>query len=408
MSLMDNQLAGQQKTSWLMLAAGLAVGFVGLQLFVAGPMSREIQQMRRDLAQVERRMNNLVGARDAVADANTLLAGLQTQQAQIEAARESLQSIRKLQGDLIDEAGRNPAAARSLGLVKSLHARLIDQKLATELADSSFEQMKSLQDRVTAEVESNLLASKALDEFVALKEQVNGQADSLEQSQAVLSQFIQLAHQLRGQSAGIAEARMSLDGLEALKAGISEAARDLEVAQAVSAQLVSLEEQLAQGGEQATLASQQADRLIGLSETLAQDLDIGKSGENLAALLQLQKQVSEQSPRIADAIDTLEVLSGFQDEFAAQIQVLDEMRRDLVEISLMQTTLGKVTRMLQPLTELGNLRRLTDQEMRQVARSILEGRTTTRVSKNAEESTEVGSDTVSKEPIANAELVHIE
>ena len=62
------------------------------------------------------------------------------------------------------------------------------------------------------------------------------------------------------------------------------------------------------------------------------------------------------------------------------------MRRSLIEIGMMETTVSRVSRMMKPLVELGNLRRLSDDEMRQAARSILDGRTATRVSKNSMES----------------------
>ena len=62
------------------------------------------------------------------------------------------------------------------------------------------------------------------------------------------------------------------------------------------------------------------------------------------------------------------------------------MRRSLIEIGMMETTVSRVARMMKPLVELGNLRRLSDDEMRQAARSILDGRTATRVSKNTVES----------------------
>jgi hypothetical protein len=53
-----------------------------------------------------------------------------------------------------------------------------------------------------------------------------------------------------------------------------------------------------------------------------------------------------------------------------------------MEISMMENTLMKVSRMMKPLAELGNLRRLSDDELRQAARLILDGRTATRLSKN--------------------------
>jgi hypothetical protein len=124
--------------------------------------------------------------------------------------------------------------------------------------------------------------------------------------------------------------------------------------------------------------------MLKIQEKLVGDqLDIATSLQNLDGMLKMQTRLANQSRTVADAIQTLELLSGFRDEIAAQIQSLGELRHDLVEISLMETSVAKVARMMKPLVELGNLRRLSDDEVRHAARSILEGRTTTRVSKNS-------------------------
>jgi len=99
-----------------------------------------------------------------------------------------------------------------------------------------------------------------------------------------------------------------------------------------------------------------------------------------------------QTRNIADAVQTLEVLSGFQDEFVSQSQVISEMHRSLMEISLMESTLTKVSRMMKPLVELGNLRRLNEDELRSAARLILDQRTATRLSKNSTDSSTRSND----------------
>ena len=79
----ENQLADQQKQSWAMLVVGVTVGFVGLHFLMARPMAKELERMQQDLTQVEQRMQDLVGARDEVWEANSLLASLKAQQGQI-------------------------------------------------------------------------------------------------------------------------------------------------------------------------------------------------------------------------------------------------------------------------------------------------------------------------------------
>jgi len=95
MRSIENQLAEQQKQSWVMLVAGMTLGFIGLHFMMARPLVRQIERMQTELTQVEQRMKDLVGVRDEVWEANSLLSSLKAQQAQITDARTALQAIRE-------------------------------------------------------------------------------------------------------------------------------------------------------------------------------------------------------------------------------------------------------------------------------------------------------------------------
>jgi hypothetical protein len=52
------------------------------------------------------------------------------------------------------------------------------------------------------------------------------------------------------------------------------------------------------------------------------------------------------------------------------------MREGLLQIVLLEGTLGRVAKLLEPLAQIANVRRLSDRELREAARSILENRST--------------------------------
>ncbi|HET6425442.1 MAG TPA: hypothetical protein VFG20_17270, partial [Planctomycetaceae bacterium] len=139
---------------------------------------------------------------------------------------------------------------------------------------------------------------------------------------------------------------------------------------------------LAEQASMTEIAANQADKLIILNGKLAGEfLDLEMAESNLNGLITVEKKLAGQSQSVADAIQSLEVLTAFQDEFATQIQVLGEMRKSLIEIGLMEKSVAKAVRMLEPLLELGNVRRMSDTELRNAAKVILDNRTT-RVSSN--------------------------
>ena len=61
-----------------------------------------------------------------------------------------------------------------------------------------------------------------------------------------------------------------------------------------------------------------------------------------------------------------------QHEFQKQIRSLDSMRRTLMDFILMENTFVRAVRVLQPLLELGNLRHLNEDQLRQIARAMSE------------------------------------
>ena len=383
----ETQLADQQKQSWAMLVFGITLGFVGLHFLMARPMAREMERMQKDLTLVEQRMQDLVGARDDVWETNSLLSSLKAQQGQTEEARLALQSIRQLRGSLVDEASHNGEAAKALELAAKLQSRLIEQRPATEAAETVLEQMQVVESRLVAQHETNESAAKTLGELIAIKTTVRTQAEDVELARESLNQMVRIGQELREQNDGLVLAATGLKGLANLKTGLTNAAENLEVAQSVSDQLVALELRLAEGGQQAELATERAASLITLKNQLnGEDLNLVASQQNLDGMLQMQKSLASQSKSVVSAIQALELLGGFHDEFVTQIQVLGEMRRSLLDISLMETTITRVSQMMKPLVELGNLRHLSDEELRQAARLILDGRTATRVTKNAMDS----------------------
>ncbi|HQX52634.1 MAG TPA: hypothetical protein PLR25_22125, partial [Planctomycetaceae bacterium] len=63
-------------------------------------------------------------------------------------------------------------------------------------------------------------------------------------------------------------------------------------------------------------------------------------------------------------------------ELANHVKSLEGVRRTMMDIAMMESTLGRVAQVIEPLTQIGNLRRLSDDEVREAARVILDRRVT--------------------------------
>jgi hypothetical protein len=90
----------------------------------------------------------------------------------------------------------------------------------------------------------------------------------------------------------------------------------------------------------------------------------------------MNNNLAAKSDEVVSAVQTLEILQDFRAEVSRQVESLQDIRRSLTEIAMLETAVGRAVRVLEPLVNIGNLRRLTDEEVRAAARTVLESRST--------------------------------
>ncbi len=99
----------------------------------------------------------------------------------------------------------------------------------------------------------------------------------------------------------------------------------------------------------------------------AQATKIEKADTTLDQLFQLQDSVLAQSDSVVDAIETLELSVDMQKQMYHARDTMDGIRRMMTEIVIMEPTVRQAMQILQPLSALGNLRRLSIAELRESA-----------------------------------------
>jgi hypothetical protein len=132
--------------------------------------------------------------------------------------------------------------------------------------------------------------------------------------------------------------------------------------------------------------------LLGLRDRLAEkSSQIEAADRNATQLLQMQTKLAGEKSNLPDALKSVEMMIDIQHEFQDQVHALDGIRRGLMEFVLMENTVARAVHTLQPLLELGNLRHLDQEQMRQIARAI-SAQQATQVGKAEAERLPVGKD----------------
>jgi hypothetical protein len=352
----DSSLVPKNTMIWAFFLVGVVVGFVAVYLLVAQPLFAQLNQMQRQVAALDADIESLAGVRHQAWEAGNLLSDLKGLKIQLHDARGTVREIRALRQDLLEESRHTAAASNALGSLAKLQEFALDQQDLASPAARSLEQLAQIQKRLVLEHAGTPRAEETL-------------AD-LDRVRHDLTELLALKAQIAANGAGVASARST------------------------AGELLSLKDQIVAGGQGTEEARTNANRLFVLQEELAsQGAAIPDAFSSLDRLLEIKDKLVEQTPAVADAVQNLEILTDFQEEFGEQIRGLGQMREHLMQLVLLEGTLGRVAKMLEPLSQIANVRRLGDRELREAARSILENRAT-RISSKPEAPRQLPHDAV--------------
>jgi hypothetical protein len=352
----------KQTLTWGLFLVGLLMGFVSVYLMVAQPMTQQMEGMRHELVAMQADLDQLVGVRDQVWETNNLLSGLKAQQRQLSDVRGSLQEIVQLRRELQAEAENTAASTAALAQLAKLQSDVLDQREMTEPATEALGKLAEIQSRLVQEHGTSPKADETLADLKATK--------------AGLEELIGVKKQILAESADIAAAQATAKELVSLKDDINLNASNVETAQVAAKELAALKDQINSNSADTDVASTKVTQLHELQDGLiTHEGDIAAAMASLEGLAEIKSRLIGQTNNVVDAVQTLEILADFQDELSDRVRSLDGMRHGLTEILLMETTIGRIVRTLEPLAQLSNVRRLSDGELRDAARVILEKRT---------------------------------
>ncbi|MDB5386736.1 MAG: hypothetical protein JWM11_2382 [Planctomycetaceae bacterium] len=374
----------QTRLHWTMLGLGLAIGILGMNLFVAQPLASRMQHVESELAAVQHGMQDLVGVKDGVWATSNLLSSLNAQHRQLAEATAAMKGIREFRQNVVSEAGQANDAIYALQQMVALQTKVLDQKSQIAEATQAMQSLAANNSRLIAQSPTNRAAEDSLKQLISIKDSAQAQAEGAIVAQRTLKDLISLKDQTLAQNETANDAKTALQGLIDLKTQVQQGTEKLTEAGKVLSGLVGLKDQVALHGETTMAAQLRADELLALRETLlTKGENIPTAAANLTSFVAMKDKLLSQTQEISDAIQNLEILADFGDEFQMRIKSLGELRQSLIEIGLLETTIARVSKALAPMAQLGNIRRLNDHELRDAARSILEHRQT-RISQKPE------------------------
>jgi hypothetical protein len=364
---------------WSLVFSGVALGLLSMDLMVRRPMLREMAQVRSELSSLERDMEQLVGVRNQVWETNNLLTGLRSQHRQLDEARLSLGAVAQLRQEIENEAGKTSSTFTKLDRLISLQNSVIRNTENLESAEEHMSRLVALQNQALEAGEHTSEAMASVQELAGLKDAIREQAAGTDEAVEVVNRFSALKTQIASAGEGIDMAQSHVQEFAALKTDIFNEAGDLQAARETATQLISLKDDVIAKGGNTEQAFANSAQLFQLRDTLATQKDLEQASAALDQLVAMEETLTQQRERIIGAVENLEVLTDLTDELQSQVATVDSMRKSLLDIVLMESTVRRVAGLLEPLSELGNLRRsVGDAEVREIARTVRESRSASR------------------------------
>lgn len=344
---------------WSMLTAGLACGFLGMYFTITRPMSERMEFLETDLAMMQSEMHQLVGTRDDLWKTNDLLSGLRQQQRQMGEAYQALAAMRQMKSEVIALVNDNDAAKDSIAQVAELQQTIIDTQASLNETRQAVADLKSLQQDV-----------------VALGGAMNKQREQIAASHETLAQVDELHKAVSQTGSTVDSAKSVVNAVDKLTGSMIARTDALAESTEVVHQIDGLHTQLTAQAGKLPQAEQTLSEMAALEDRLAtRNPETSKQATaNLAALTELETELSTGSEQITSALRTIELLEDFQSEMEHQAASLVEMRRDLMEITFLESTVEQTLNVLKPLIQLTDMRRMNDVEVREAARVIMDRR----------------------------------
>ncbi len=371
----NSEFGGFRSFMGICMVMSLAVVFFGMQLMMVGPLKDRLDEIQARLTESEGNMKKLVAGRDAVWKTNNLLTSIEEQASHIQKVQKSLGDIQNLRTGIQREAEASAAAMTALERMSAIQDRLISGQQQTLQATTQVAKLDELLTTIVHGSANAEVASNSMDGMMALQNRIIAASNNYEQASEGITNLADLTQRMVAQSEELKIAATRFGEFVGIANSMKVAAADLESAKETVANLNTLKDQLVASGDNLTVAQDNARVLVAMNDTLGSDsLKLEASHKNLEALVALETTLSGQSEHVAAAIQNLEIMDDFRTELAIHVKSLEGVRRTMIEIAMMESTLVRVAQVVEPLTQIGNLRRLSDEEMREAARVILDRR----------------------------------
>jgi DNA repair exonuclease SbcCD ATPase subunit len=278
---------------------------------IVRPMQMQMMALNENMTEINSCMDSLAGSRQDIFKTNDLLSMLRQQDRLLNGARSSLEDLATVRNELAD-----------------LKSQLVNDH-------SHIDQVQ-----------------KTLQQFSNLKAEILMQKPAMEDMQIVWNELKTIQKELVESRTSLTSMMATWNQIQSLHGEINNHAQVVHSADSIVNSLLKIESKLME---------KTPDMLARADDTLNQ-------------LLEFQVALDQQSQLVPQSLRSMETLGELELEINGSINRIRDMRRDLLDFALLEQSIKDTLRVLSPVLELTNAKRLSLDDVREVAKNLEERR----------------------------------
>ena len=333
--------------NWNAFLFAVAITVIVVNWGFLKPANQQLEQLKRQVSSLQSTVVTLTKHHGAAQDAMSLVDVLAAQGSVSDEAADSLARIADLHDRLMSEARDLDSAHEALTALASIRDEVVRSSQLLEETRHAIAETNRLQQKMITVSNQTASAKSAIDDMATLRMRLIQSIEFLEDAEPVFDEVALLQNQ------------------------VAQLSGQVEAAQAVANDVQVLADSLVAESGRVYTASSVLDGLVGIRNQLdGAGTDVAQSHETLDNLIQLKDDVIAEGASIPTAIETLEQTNDLRDQFVKATQSFDQVRRWMGDVILMEPTVERAMATLQPLIRLGELRRMTQSELRYAAKLV--------------------------------------
>ncbi|MDZ4848158.1 MAG: hypothetical protein SGI77_02605 [Pirellulaceae bacterium] len=169
------------------------------------------------------------------------------------------------------------------------------------------------------------------------------------------------------------EAVNAFKASEQIKTRLAESAETNEVALNASLDLLAIRDELLDNMNRNDQAKSSLENLVQLSSSLReQDMSIHIANDRVSSLIALKDSVLSQTDNLRDSIETLEITEELGQKFRHAANSFRAIRDWMIDIVALEPTFAQARLVLEPISEMVNLKRMDPKQLRDFARAFVQ------------------------------------